>query len=145
MKIANSYRRIKKYTEANDLLKKKVFPESLSAELHYVYGRIFEENKKYNEALEQYNSALVKDSNHSMTQERMGVVYTSQQNYILARIYLQSAVRLNPTSFEGWYFLGIASKKIGELDQASDCFFTSIKLNKTSPLIPFSSLKKYFT
>lgn len=142
LRITNSYRRMKRFTEALDLMKKKKL-EELGAEYHFINGRILEDTKKLTEALEEYQNCIILHPNHFGAQERMGVIYSNNpQTHVLAKSYLQSSVRLNPTSFEAWYHLGVVTKKMGDFEEASDSFITSIKLQKTSPLIPYSSIKR---
>lgn len=142
LRISNAYRRMKRFTEASELIKKKNL-ELLGSEYHFINGRILEDTKKLTEALEEYQNCILLTPNHVGAQERMGIIYSlTPQNLVLAKSFLQSSVRLDPTSFEAWYHLGVVTKKMGDFEEASDSFITSIKLQKTSPLIPFTSLKR---
>jgi tetratricopeptide (TPR) repeat protein len=140
-RVANAYRRMKRIPEAMDVIKKKTHP-GLEAEFHFLNGRIFEDTKKIPEAIDIYETTLIKDASHVGAQERLAIIYASQQNYVLSRSFLNSAVRLDPTNFECWYQLGTIMKKLGDLDEAGDCFITSVQLSTTAPMMPFSIIKR---
>lgn len=146
LQTADALRRLTRYTEAMAILKAvadlpKKYGQSLSPDMYYVTGYIYEDTKRTEAALAEYESALVRDSNHKFSLMRIGLLQHRQhKQHMLARSYLQSAVRVDPNFHEAWYHLGVVMREMGELEEASDCFMTALKLEKTCPICPFESL-----
>lgn len=145
--VADSLRRLTKFNEAMLLLKAVADVQKkqnqTSAELAYVTGYINEETKRTEAALSEYESALIRDSNHKQSLMRIGLIQHRQfKQNMLARSYLQSAVRADSNFHEAWYHLGVVMREMGELEEASDCFMTALKLEKTAPILPFELLLK---
>jgi tetratricopeptide (TPR) repeat protein len=118
---------------------------SVSAGVHYQQGRYHEERgKEYlSEAIAEYETALVDYPVHKESLLQLGIVqYEQYQKYMLAKSYLQGAVRVDPNFYEAWYHLGMVVKQMGELEESSECFMASLKLEKSAPVVPFDVLLK---
>ncbi|KAL0476517.1 tetratricopeptide repeat protein [Acrasis kona] len=116
--------------------------KNVSASVHYQQGRYYEEAKGFMaEAISEYETALVDDPDHKQALLQLGVIhYVLNQKYMLAKSYLQAAVRVDPNMYEAWHHLGMVVKHLGELEESCDCFMASLNLEKTSPLIAYDVL-----
>jgi tetratricopeptide (TPR) repeat protein len=142
--LADAYRRISRFEEATTMVKnaRLQLNDMPSADIHFHSGLIYEDMRRFNEAMHEYEQALINDANHKHALLRIAKLHVEQKNYLAARSYLQSAVRIDPTFSEAWYELGIVLKEMGDLQEAGDCFMASLKYYKTSPIMPFELLKR---
>jgi tetratricopeptide (TPR) repeat protein len=115
----------------------------VSAGVHYQQGRYYEDGKGFlSEAMAEYETALVDYPNHKESLLQLGVMQYLNKKLMLAKSYLQSAVRVDPNYYEAWYHLGMVVKQMGELEESSECFMASLKLEKTAPYIPYDVVLK---
>jgi tetratricopeptide (TPR) repeat protein len=111
--------------------------QKVCADVCYYEGRYREETGD-DTAVKKYENALVCNANHLLAQIRLGIImYKQYQKLMLANSYLQNAVRIDPSSHEAWFHLGMVMREMGDLKGASECLMASIKLEKTAPLVPF--------
>eukprot|EP01113_Clastostelium_recurvatum_P034207 TRINITY_DN4611_c0_g1_i2.p1 TRINITY_DN4611_c0_g1~~TRINITY_DN4611_c0_g1_i2.p1 ORF type:complete len:910 (-),score=285.90 TRINITY_DN4611_c0_g1_i2:18-2747(-) len=66
----------------------------------------------------------------------------TNEAHLLAENYLSGALRTDPTSHQAWMELGRLLKDAGQEKRASDCFLRAIELEKTAPIVPFSSIPR---
>lgn len=94
--------------------------------------------------MEGYEKALAIDSSHIQSLIQLAILYHKQGKLMLAEKALHNVVRHDPTCHEAWYHLGRVLHTKEQYEEASECFVTSIELEETAPLIPYSKLKKSF-
>jgi len=111
----------------------------LCADICFHEGRYREDTGDIESATKRYESALVCNANHLQALVRLGVVLHTQDQTkcMLARSFLQTAVQVDPSSYEAWYHLGMVQKMMGDLSGSSESLMASLKLEQTSALIPF--------
>lgn len=115
-----------------------------SANLLYMTGYLNEEAKRLDAALSDYESALLRDAHHKQALLRMGMLQWKHCKQItVAKSYVQSALRVDAHYHEAWHVLGMLMRETENLDDASDCFMTALKLEKTAPIVPFEQLVKF--
>jgi len=77
-------------------------------------------------------SALKLFPNYYSALERLGLIYTTQQQYEKARDVFTRAVAVNPRSFNGWYGLSCALYALGQWDAAITAAQKAVNLNGNS-------------
>jgi tetratricopeptide (TPR) repeat protein len=117
--------------------------QKICADVRYMEGR-YNEDTGNDSAVKKYENALVCNADHPYALVRIGIIMSQEQKLMLARSHLHNAVRVDPSSHEAWYHLGLVMKEMGDLSGASECFMASLKLEQTSPLIPFDKILKVY-
>lgn len=112
----------------------------MSADIHFSEGMINESTKRIDEAILEYERALLMDNDHKHALLRLGVIHFQQKKHTISRSLLQQAVRVDPTYYPAWHQLGVVLKDMGEFKEASDCLFTALQLEQSAPLLPFDLL-----
>eukprot|EP01080_Neovahlkampfia_damariscottae_P001059 gene1059-10578_t len=144
--IADRFRRLQSNKISQEVLErtKKLLNNKMNAEMEYLDGRLFEdESKDVEKIIQKYENALIKNSNHVESLERIGILLASKKDqYILAKSYFQSSLLIDPTLYEIWFQLGNVFKKLGDLEESSNCLITAVKLHKTAPIISFDFLNR---
>jgi len=117
---------------------------STSAEVFYQEGCMMEMQDQYLDALSQYQKALAVDCSHTMSAIRMAtVLHERLQDIPRAEHILTSVLRSDPTCHQAWFQLGVVLKgKEGQEAYAAECLQRAIQLDKTAPILPFSSIPR---
>jgi tetratricopeptide (TPR) repeat protein len=143
--VADGFRRLKSNKIAIEVIEraKKLLNNKLNSDILFLEGRILEdESKNVDKIIQSYENVLIKDSNHVGALERIGALLAKKEEFILSKSYFQSTVLIDPTLYEIWFQLGNVFKKLGDLEESSNCLITAVKLHKTSPIISFDFVKR---
>lgn len=116
--------------------------QDICADVCFHEGRYREETGDMDSAIKRYESALVCNCNHLSSLIRLGIALYGQDEHkrMLARSYLQTAVQVDPLSYEAWYHLGIVQKMMGDLQGSSESLMASLKLEQTAPIIAYDQV-----
>lgn len=136
--LAELYLSLDKMTEAEGCVQEtsSIFP--LSHHVAFMKGRVFEHKHKYEEAKSCYENALSINPAHTKSLQHLGIVLHEQGNNKMAEKVLREAVNVDPTSHQSWFRLGLVLESLGQSEAASECHMTSLGLESTSPIVPFS-------
>ncbi|KAG7029302.1 Protein NPGR1 [Cucurbita argyrosperma subsp. argyrosperma] len=98
-------------------------------------GKYFEARSLHKEALVSYSVSLSVDPDYipSIISTAEVLMKCGNQSLPIARSLLMNAVRLDPTSHEAWFNLGVLSKMEGLLLQAADFFQAAHELQLSAP------------
>ena len=110
------------------------------ASVFNAYGRILTSEGKHKQALEQFRSALVLQPINSTALTQIGRVLHLSGQSVEAEKYLREASSVDRLHHEAWYWLGqvFSAQNLHEL--SADCFKTSLDLEQTAPVQPFSAV-----
>ncbi len=61
-------------------------------------------------------------------------------DFVAAENLLTSLVRRDPTNYRAWFLLGSLFSQRKDIQHAAECFSTSLQLEATTPILPFSTL-----
>lgn len=102
-------------------------------------GKYFEARSLHKEALVSFSVSLSIDPDYipSIISTAEVLMKCGNQSLPIARSLLMNAVRLDPTSHEAWFNLGVLSKMEGLLLQAADFFQAAHELQLSAPLQSF--------
>ena len=108
------------------------------------YGRVLASEKNYEHALEQFRSALVLQPINPAALTQIGRILHLSGRSIEAEKYLREATSIDRLNHEAWYWLGqvFTAQQLHEL--SADCFKTSLDLERTTPVQPFSAVVSSF-
>lgn len=105
--------------------------------LELLAGRLFEAQEQYREAIVAYSVALSIEPEYvpsivssAETLIKMG----NQYSLAIAKSFLMSALRLEPTNHDAWFNLGMIYKMEGSMEQAADSFQAAYELKLSAPL-----------
>lgn len=103
---------------------------------------VAEKSNNLKSANTHYQTALAVDSSHLESVIRMGTLESESGNLVLAHGLLTSALRQDSSSHEAWYQLGFVLRNQNKDEEASEAFLTSLELERTSPIRPFSTVSR---
>ena len=113
------------YSDLNNAVKyKKDYFEAYSN-----LGNYYNQMKKYDAELEQYDKALSMNSSHANSLFNRGLCYAILKRYDLAIKDYETLVTLDPKNYRGYYSMGIAYKGMGRFDDAIKAYSKAIEIN----------------
>ena len=107
-------------------------------------GRVLEMQNDSDQALKQYFNALSLQPSYPVALTLVGRLLHLKGNHVEAEKYLREATQVDQLNHESWHWLGEVFAAQGEPDVASDCFKTSLELEATTPIQPFSAVLSSF-
>eukprot|EP00026_Physarum_polycephalum_P003812 Phypoly_transcript_03828.p1 GENE.Phypoly_transcript_03828~~Phypoly_transcript_03828.p1 ORF type:complete len:744 (+),score=125.51 Phypoly_transcript_03828:93-2324(+) len=138
---AEAFAQAEQYSDAVECLHEARSLDSTSAEVFYQEGCMMEMQDQGADALSQYTRALSIDFNHVMAHIRIAMIYMRIKDYNLAEQMLSTVLRFEPTCHQAWFQLGtVLKEKHGEEKRAAECFQRAVELDKTAPVMPFSTI-----
>jgi tetratricopeptide (TPR) repeat protein len=99
---------------------------------HYNLGNVLMAQKKYDEAISEYQKEIETKSNNSLVHLNLGRVYVLSGQPEKAIPELQTAATLMPTSAAVQFNLGLAYAKTGRPEKAAEAFNRSVELEPTA-------------
>ena len=101
------------------------FPEK-SADWYNLLGNTYDIMGKRKEAIEYYDSLLIKNPYYYLGWYNKGIAYSNMENYTEAKKCLQKAVTIFPFHASSHYFLGVIAAKEGKIIPAMLSFSTCL-------------------
>ena len=92
-------------------------------------GYALYEQQKYDESLKYLNRSLKIEKDNSGTKIYIGINYLQMKRFKDARKILTEVVGQYPSSFEGFYNLGLANQGLGDYNSAAKVLLNAIKIN----------------
>eukprot|EP00299_Pterocystis_sp_00344_P013834 c6819_g1_i3.p1 GENE.c6819_g1_i3~~c6819_g1_i3.p1 ORF type:complete len:595 (+),score=110.92 c6819_g1_i3:253-1785(+) len=113
--------------------------------LHFEVAMLMKSSNRFTECYASLKKALATDPDHvpslvQIAQLEDSTVLDASTGPSSNRTLLQTAVRLDPTSHEAWYQLGLAHMKESNEMEAADAFLCAAELEQTCPVRPFDCL-----
>ena len=102
------------------------------------HGRVLEMEGKRDLALDQYRSAAALQPINPTALCLIGQVLYRTGKLAEAEKYLREATSIDQLHHEAWYWLGEVFMAQSQLETSADCFKTSLNLERTTPVQPFS-------
>jgi len=111
--------------------------------LEFQKGRILEYREELTQAKICYQNALSINPDHIQTLQQMAVVVCQLGELHFAEKLIRDAIALNNGSPESWSILGTIMELQKDKQTALKCFQTSIQLESTNPILPFTSITRF--
>lgn len=142
--IAEVFLLAKKMADAISCVREAQYLAPYLPSVFVCYGRILARENNYDQALEQFRSALVLQPISPTALTQIGRILHLSGRSVEAEKYLREATSIDRLHHEAWYWLGqvFSTQQLHEL--SSDCFKTSLDLEQTTPVQPFSAVISSF-
>ncbi|XP_046918207.1 tetratricopeptide repeat domain 7 [Dermatophagoides farinae] len=114
----------------------------LSHQLMYIKGVISKKRGHYYDAKIHFHNAISINPKHAQALQQLGHTYHMLGNQIIAEKYLKDSLNIDSTRHETWCYLGLVLDAMNEDERATECHLTSIRLEESSPLLPFSIIPR---
>ena len=105
-----------------------------------MHGRVLEAEGNPDLALEQYRNSVSLQPGNPTALTLIGRLLHQQGKHEEAEKYLREATALDQLNHEAWYWLGEAFAVQGEKEFSVNCFKTSLDLEQTTPIQPFTAV-----
>ncbi|KAG0557985.1 hypothetical protein KC19_11G170800 [Ceratodon purpureus] len=141
--LANLYTELKQWRDAEKCLEKAQELKTYSTVTWCAMGKLHEAQGQPEEALASYKNAVAVDATDVDSKVRLGALLRERggkHSLPVARSYLAEALQAEPTHEEAWLQMGLLHKAHGHTQEAIDCFEAAVKLEQSSPVVPFSSI-----
>lgn len=131
-------------TEAFALIQNALDADTQPAELYYHQGLLYQQEKRYDEAVVSFEKALESDPEYEFVLSEILFCHELNAKNQAAERFLQRYLDNNPFSANGWYNMGMLYLKSGRYEQAVSAFdyglavdetFTSLYIGKGSALM----------
>ena len=95
---------------------------------HYNLGKIYEDNGKYDKAIEEYNKAIELNPYHYRTYLNLGNIYYKMGRIDEAIVHYKKALSFNPNDYKAWNNLGTISIQKGLYEEAIKNYKRAIEI-----------------
>lgn len=138
--LASIYTKLEAWNDSNICLDKAKSIDFLSPKCWHVKGLILEAQSLHQEALEAFSFSLSINPDYVPSMVSMASILRTlgAKSSSIARTFLRSATRLEPTNHQAWMGLGLVLKSEGSVLEAADCFQAAYELLELSPIQDFS-------
>lgn len=120
----------------------QIFP--LSHHVIHMRGLLHMYKKEWAEAKLCFHNAVAINPQHTKSLQQLGLVYHYMGSQGLAESTLREAAKIDPKNHITWYNLGKVLEALGEYEDASNCMATALNVERTSPILPFTSVPLCF-
>lgn len=114
----------------------------LSHQLMFVRGILAKSKKNLLEAKIYLQNSISINPKHARALQQLGHVYHLLGNQMSADKYLRDSLKVDSTLFLTWSYMGLVLEAMGDHDRANDCQMMAIKLEATSPILPFTIIPR---
>jgi len=125
--------KLKQYAESESLYKMALrLTKGKDAKLHYSLGNVLRDQKRYDEALEQFKKSVEADASFAFAHNGLASTYYCLDNLDQAEKEGRLAIKLKPDYALAYYHLGLVLERKNDLKNALDAFNQSLKF-ETEP------------
>ena len=125
--------KLKQYAEAESLYKMALrLTKGKDAKLNYSLGNVLRDQKRYDEALEQFKKAVEADPSFAFAHNGLASTYYCLDNLEQAEKEGRLAIKYKPDYALAYYHLGLVLERKNDLKNALDAFNQSLKF-ETEP------------
>ncbi|KAL6648631.1 hypothetical protein ACP70R_012855 [Stipagrostis hirtigluma subsp. patula] len=138
--LASIYTKLEAWHDSSICLDKARSINFLHPRCLHVKGLLLQAQSLHQEALMAFSSSLSIDPDYVPSMVCMaGILRDIKGNSLpIARTFLRSALRLDPTCHRAWLDLGLVLKSEGSVLEAAGCFQAAYELRELSPIQDFS-------
>jgi len=140
--VAHIFIALGQHKDAEDCISQAKDYTSWNSEVYFYEGRLEEAQHHTELAIERYQKCLSIDPLHSRAMIRLGVLYFDQGKILLAERHILDCLRRDELNHEAWYQLGRVEQHKGSQEKASECFMSAVELERTAPIVPFSTIRR---
>lgn len=138
--IADVFLQAGKLSDAMSCVREAQFLAPHLSTVLLAYGRVLEGEGQMDLARGQYRGAVELQPGNSMALMLLGKLFFQGGQLMEAEHHLRKATSVDQFNHEAWCLLGEVFAAQGQTDLSADCFRTSLELEETAPLQPFSAV-----
>ncbi len=138
LKKAKLYLVMKDYEKCAETVQKVFDLDPRNADAFYLKGVVLDENGETAKAIASFRQTVQSDPNHYDALMHLGYANTDTKP-LMAIDYFNSALKVNPTSLETMYNLGMLYQENGHPEKALEIYGSMLKLNPTNKLALYNS------
>jgi tetratricopeptide (TPR) repeat protein len=131
-RLAYDYGKLGKPQKEENALRKALALDPAARWAHYNLGNVLMAEKRYDEAISEYQKEIETKSNNSLVHLNLGRVYVLSDQPEKAIPELQTAATLMPTNPAVQFNLGLAYAKTGPPEKAAEALNRSVELEPTA-------------
>ncbi|KAL3505053.1 hypothetical protein ACH5RR_034894 [Cinchona calisaya] len=137
--LAKIYSDLESWSDADVCMNKAKATKIFSPQGWYTKGTLFEARAQHNNALVAFLVSLSIEPDYvpSIVSSAGVLMKMGRQSLPIARSMLMTALRLEPTNHDAWFYLGVLSKSEGLMQQAADYFQAAHELELYAPVHDF--------
>ncbi|KAL6995350.1 hypothetical protein U1Q18_005488 [Sarracenia purpurea var. burkii] len=137
--LAEIYANLGSWPDAETCLGKSKSTEFYSPRGWHATGKLLEAQARYKEALAAFTIALCAEPDFvpTIVSSAEVLMKMGSQSLPIARSFLMSALRLEPTNHEAWWNLGLVCKMEGSVQHAAEFFQAAHELMTSAPVQSF--------
>lgn len=128
LRLAQLYHYLTKYDDELRLIDEALKLDIHNAQAYFMKGMMFKEKGDTARALSSMQTAVEQDPDHYNAYIQLGVMYAAKRNPIAESYYL-NAIKINPSSEEAIYNLGMYYQEMEIWNRAIETYTTLLKLN----------------
>jgi len=123
----------KKFSEAEEELKKLILLVPNNFFLENIYGIILSSQNRYHDAINHFKRAIKLNSNFSNAHYNLGSTFMKISDYDNAIYSLKESIKINDNYFQAYFNLGDCYRKLDKFNEALSSFSKCIEINKNDP------------
>ena len=140
LQVADVYLALDKVNEAEKCINEAIQIHPLHPSVLYMRGRLLEHHNELVEACNMYNNALIIDPFHEKATESLAGALCRQNKLGFAKKLVQDALIQGSNSHTMWRYLADILEEEGDAANAIECSSFALKLEESSPIVPFSTM-----
>lgn len=133
-----------KVSDANSCVREAQYLGPYLSSVLTTHGRVLEMENRSDQAMKLYYNSLSLQPGNPTALTLLGRLLHRMGRDVEAEKYLREATCVDQLNHEAWYWLGEVFSRQGQHERSSDCFKTSLDLESTTPVQPFSAVLSSF-
>lgn len=142
--IAEVFMSAGKISDASSCVREAQYLGPYLSSVLTTHGQVLELEEKTDQAAKLYYNALSLQPGNPTTLTLLGRLLHRAGREVEAEKYLREATSVDQLNHEAWYWLGEVFSAQGDHEHGSECFKTSLDLETTTPIQPFSAVLSSF-
>ncbi|KAH8384665.1 hypothetical protein KR093_004435 [Drosophila rubida] len=146
--LADVYMRIDQPNEALNCIHEATQIYPLSHQIMFMRGQVHVYLEQWLDAKQCFLNAVAANPNHTEALRALGETHLMLGEPRLAEKMLKDAAKLDPNCPKIWqvqqFALGQIMQTLGDFNASADCFATSLQLEPSCPVLPFTSIPLVF-
>ena len=128
LKLAELFFYMKDYPKTFEYTQKALDIDKLTAKADFINGMAYKDLGDTAKAVKCFQFAIEKDQEYYHAYMQLGLIFSARHNP-LAGDYFNNAIRLNPSSIEAYYALGMFMQEHGEYNKAIEAYTKILALD----------------
>jgi tetratricopeptide (TPR) repeat protein len=128
MKLAEMHLYLREHKECLSNLDRVLRKDRYNAKAYFIKGMAFKEVGDTAKAVSSFHTTVEQDPDYFHAYMQLGLLYSLKNNKI-ALDYLNSAIKIKPTSIEAWYAAGKFCQDNGMIEKAKEAYHNILEID----------------